>query len=109
MPDLSLLVSLCRLAANHSYFTSLHHRLAQRGIVAAVQAHDTPPLFCWLVEVLSLQGISDAAAFTFMDQHGRARWEDVARGLQNQPPLPEADELLALLPLRLRPLPRDLR
>src|SRR5215213_9577131 len=89
MPNLSLLVSLCRLAAEPSYFTGLYHRLANRGIVAAVQAHDTPALFGWLVEVLSLQGISDAAAFTFMDEHGRANWDDVARSLQDQPGCPK--------------------
>ena len=72
MPDLSLLLTISRLAAEPSYFTGLHKRLADRGIVAAVRAHDTPALFSWLVEILSLQGISDAAAFTFMDQHGRA-------------------------------------
>jgi hypothetical protein len=85
MPSLPLLARICSLSAGPSYFAGLHHRLAQRGIVAAVRLHDTPALFGWLVEILSLQGISDAAAFTFMDQHGRARWEDVAHGLQNQP------------------------
>jgi len=89
MPAVSPLASICQIAAEPSYFTSLHHRLAKRGIVAAVQAHDTPALFGWLVEVLSLQGISDAAAFTFMDQHGRASWDDVAHGLQNQPTCPK--------------------
>src|SRR5829696_870236 len=89
MSAVSPLTSTCSLAVDPSYFTGLNHRLAKRGIVAAVQAHDNPALFGWLVEILSLQGISDAAAFTFMDQHGRARWEDVARGLQNQPTCPK--------------------
>ena len=53
MLDPSLLVSLCRLAAEPSYFTGLHYRLAQRGLVAAVRAHDTPALFAWLVEIFS--------------------------------------------------------
>src|SRR3954447_10048570 len=85
----SLLVSLCHLAADPGYFTGLHHRLAQRGLGAAVRAHDTPALFGWLVEGLSYQGISDAAALTFMDRHGRAQWQDLARGLQNQPSCPK--------------------
>ena len=89
MLSLPILTHICNSAAEPSYFTGLHHRFANRGIVAAVQAHDTPALFGWLVEVLSLQGISDAAAFTFMDQHGRASWEDVARGLQDQPSCPK--------------------
>src|SRR3954464_9872021 len=79
MLDPSLLVSLCDLAADPGYFTGLHQRLAQRGLGAAVRAHDTPALFGWLVEGLSYQGISDAA-LTFMDRHGRAEWQDLARG-----------------------------
>jgi hypothetical protein len=75
MPSLSLLTRICSLAAKPSYLTGLHQRLAQRGIAAAVRDHNTPALFGWLVEVLRLQGISDAAALTFMDQHGRASWE----------------------------------
>src|SRR3954453_1163621 len=89
MLDPSLLVSLCHLAADPGYFTGLHQRLAQRGIVAAVRAHDTPALFAWLVEGLSFQGISDGAALTFMDRHGRAQWRDLTRGLQNQPGCPK--------------------
>src|SRR3954464_8046263 len=89
MPDLSLLLRICRATADPGYFTGLHHRLAKRGIVAAVQAHDTPALFGWLVEILSLQGISDAAALTFMDQHGRAQWQDIEHGLQDQPSCPK--------------------
>jgi hypothetical protein len=89
VPDLSLLLTISRLAAEPGYFTGLHQRLADRGIVAAVRAHDTPALFGWLVEVLSLQGISDAAAFTFMDQHGRASWQDVDHDLWNQPTCPK--------------------
>src|SRR3954454_10344131 len=89
MPDLSLLLTISRLAAKPGYFTGLHRRLAKRGIVAAVQTHNTPALFGWLVEILSLQGISDAAAFTFMDVHGRASWADVAQALQNQPACPK--------------------
>jgi hypothetical protein len=89
MPDQSLLSSICRVAADPGYFTGLHKRLVERGIVAAVQAHNIPALFRWLVEILSLQGISDAAAFTFMDQHGRAQWEDVHHGLQGHSSCPK--------------------
>src|SRR4051812_15054436 len=60
MPDQSLLSSIRQVAADPGYFTGLHKRLVERGIVAAVQAHNIPALFRWLVEILSLQGISDA-------------------------------------------------
>src|SRR4051794_25800286 len=89
MPDQSLLDSLYRLAAQTSYFTGLHQRLSEWGVIEAVQAHDTPALFGWLVETFSYQGISDAAALTYMDQHGRARWGDVEQALQNHPSCPK--------------------
>src|SRR3954467_5121046 len=89
MPDLSLLRSVCHLAADPGYFTGLHYRLLKRAVVAAVQAHDTPALFAWLVEILSLQGISDAAALTFMDRHGRAQWKDIGQGLRGNPTCPK--------------------
>src|SRR5215212_8951702 len=89
MPDLSLLRSVCHPAADPGYFSGLHQRLLKRAVVAAVQAHDTPALFAWLVEVLSFQGISDAAALTYMDRHGRAQWLDIEQALHNQPTCPK--------------------
>src|SRR3954469_7723964 len=89
MSAVTVLVEICPLSAQPRYFTGLHGHLAGRGIVAAVRSHDTPALFGWLVEPLSFQGISDTAALTYMDQHGRAQWSEVERALQNQPSCPK--------------------
>jgi hypothetical protein len=48
---------------------------------SAIAEHDTPFLFGKLLEAFSFQGISDQAAITFMDHHGRVQWTDVERSL----------------------------
>ena len=59
------------------------------GISRAVRDHDTPVLFDWLVEALSFQGISDAVAAGYMDQHGNVRWADIAEALSRNPTCPK--------------------
>ena len=51
----------------------LRSRCAANGTSAAVRDHDTPALFDWLAEVLSYQGVSDALAERYMDEHGSRR------------------------------------
>src|SRR5215218_10614388 len=48
----------------------LRSRCAANGTSAAVRDHDTPALFDWLADVLSYQGVSDAIAERYMDEHG---------------------------------------
>ena len=43
----------------------------------AIEHHDTPYLFDQLMEAFSFQGISDHAAYTYMEQHGRLTWRDL--------------------------------
>ena len=47
--------------------------LARHGVIAAVQRHDTPAIFDWLIDALSYQGVSDNIAYHYMEQHGRLR------------------------------------
>jgi hypothetical protein len=42
-------------------------------------------IFDWLIEVLSYQGVSDRIAYSYMEQHGRVRWHDIAAALANEP------------------------
>ena len=85
----SVLRRVCLLAADPNYFLGLPDALVERGVVDAVHWRDTPALFSWLCELLSFQGISDAAAVTFMNVHGRAEWADVVRGLTEVPSCPK--------------------
>jgi hypothetical protein len=83
-----LFLAICLVAAQASYFTDLHERLADQDIRMAVQAHHTPVLFDWLVEVLSYQGVSDAIAWGYMDQHGRVCFSDLEQALRAPPSCP---------------------
>lgn len=45
----------------------------------AIATNDTQRLFNQLIEAFSLQGISDHAAYTYMDRHGRITWRHLER------------------------------
>ncbi len=47
----------------------------------AVQEHDDGPIFDWLSEAIAYQGVSDAAAHTFMKVHGSASAEVIRQSL----------------------------
>jgi hypothetical protein len=88
MPDLFLLSTIRRVAAETGSLASLGHQRADRSIVAAVRAHNTLALFDWLVDVLSDQGVSDAIAWAYMDQHGRVCFSDLDQALRARPSCP---------------------
>src|SRR5215213_11088838 len=67
-----LILQTCRASPDPPYLRRLRTDLTRTGIKAAVAAHDTPALFGWLMDLLSYQGVSDAVAWTYMEQHGAA-------------------------------------
>ena len=66
----------------------LRSRCADIGTSAAVQDHDTPALFDWLADVLSYQGVSDAIAERYMDEHGSISFYEIEDGLRQRPSCP---------------------
>jgi hypothetical protein len=62
---------------------------ALKGVIAAVQRHDTPVIFDWLIDALSYQGVSDSIAWGYMERHGRVRWYDIATALAREPSCPK--------------------
>jgi hypothetical protein len=56
-----------------------------RRLRRAIADHDTPYLFEQLSEAFSLQGISDHAAYTYMERHGRLTWRDLERATAQTP------------------------
>ena len=84
-----LVHATCCLAGSASYLDDIRADLRDCGISRAVRDHDTPVLFDWLVEALSFQGISDAVAAGYMDQHGNVRWADIAEALSRNPTCPK--------------------
>ena len=83
--------AVCCLAGSPSYIDDLRDGLRDRGIVRAIENHDTAALFDWLVGILSLQGISDAVALGYIAEHGNIRWGDVASGLSQAPSCPKLE------------------
>src|SRR5215213_4992714 len=72
-----LILQACRASPDPFYLRRLRANLTRTGIKAAVASHDTPVLFGWLMDLLSYQGVSDAVAWTYMEQHGRITWADI--------------------------------
>ena len=76
---------VCRISADTGWLDDLHDEAAAEGIIAAVENHNTPVIFDWLMWILSFQGISDAVANGYMAQHGNIRWSEIEEALANDP------------------------
>lgn len=70
-----LIDTVCTLAGSEKLIgaTDPERKRLQR----AITTHDTPALFGYLMEAFSHQGVSDAAADAYMDEHGRVTWSDL--------------------------------
>jgi hypothetical protein len=80
---------ICEIAGARSIIDDARVGLARHGVIAAVQRHDTPAIFDWLIDALSYQGVSDNIAYTYMEQHGRIRWRDTAAAFADRPSCPK--------------------
>jgi hypothetical protein len=80
-----LIRSICQLAGARDLIDDSRVMLARVGVIAAVQRCDNAAIFDWLFEMLSYQGVSDSVAHGYMEQHGRARWHDIAASLTVAP------------------------
>ena len=83
-----LILQTCRASPDPFYLRRLRTDLTRTGIKAAVATHDTPVLFGWLMDMVSYQGVSDAVAWTYMEQHGRITWGGIESACYQNPPCP---------------------
>jgi hypothetical protein len=74
-----------------------------RQIRKAIKARDTPTLFAALFEAFSYQGISDHAAWVYMERHGRVNWHEDRLGCRSW--LRSANRVKLADPRRVSPLP----
>jgi len=81
--------AVCQLAGSPSLIDDFRIGLDERGLLRAVEQHDTPALFDWLAEAVSFQGISDRIAWDYMERRGRAIWRDIDRNLSQAPSCPK--------------------
>jgi hypothetical protein len=83
-----LIERVCMLAGSLTFVEDIQAGLRQVGIQRAVDQHDTPRLFDWLLSTFSYQGISDQVARNYMRQHGSATWSKMAADLKGKPACP---------------------
>ena len=57
--------------------------MERHGVYDAVRKHSSRPLFDWLMDTFSYQGVSDRAAAVYIEQHGRASWTAIAKSLRS--------------------------
>jgi hypothetical protein len=77
----NLVHSVCCLAGVPSYVDDLRADLRDKGVLAAVNNHDTARLFDWLMSILSFQGIANRVAEDFIYKHGNVGWSDIEQAL----------------------------
>jgi hypothetical protein len=87
----NLVHSICCLAGVPSYLDDLRADLRDKGVLAAVNNHDTARLFDWLMSMLSFQGIADRVAEDFIHKHGNVTWSDIEQALAASPSCPKLD------------------
>jgi hypothetical protein len=81
----SIVRRVCNIAGQVTCIDDLRHDAIDAGLVAAVEGHDTPAIFDWLIRELSHQGISDAVADGYMDRHGNVTWAAIEASLATNP------------------------
>ena len=74
---------LCRISLRPGTLVELRTRLAAEGVAFAVRSRDTPALYDWLMRALSYQGVSDAIAWRYMNEHGAVAFSDVGEALND--------------------------
>src|ERR1700691_4124066 len=63
----TLIERICQEAGDADLVQTLRANLRRQGLLKAVRRRDTPLIFEWLVDALSYQGVSNLAAFTYME------------------------------------------
>lgn len=80
---------VCGLAGSLTFLDDLQADARRTGLLAAIEAGNTPRIFDWAVENFSYQGISDRVARNYLAQHGSATWRTIKAGLSESPPCPK--------------------
>jgi hypothetical protein len=76
-----LIHAICGLAGSPTLIGDIRADLQSDKVRAAIRNRDTGPVFDWLMAAVSYQGISDQAAYGYMEKHGRATWRQIKQGL----------------------------
>jgi hypothetical protein len=77
----ALIDRVTSIAGVVTFIDDLAADLDAEGVQDAIRAHDSAPVFDWLVGALSYQGIADAVAANYMAAHGQATWHGIEANL----------------------------
>jgi hypothetical protein len=91
-----IIYAVCCLAGRSSLVDDARNELANSGVLYAIESHNTPVLFDWMVRLFSYQSIADAIAADYLDKHGALTWDAIAADLEGRPILSQAAKLLAV-------------
>jgi hypothetical protein len=83
-----LIEPICRIAGSWTLLNDVSQDFGRRGLLKAIENHDTGRLFEWLMEVFSFQGISDQVAATYLRKNGSVSWEGISSGLASRATCP---------------------
>ncbi len=75
-----LVDTVCLIAGSEHLLGDRNDEPTQQ-LRAAIASHNTALLFDKLMEAFSFQGISDAAATSYMDAHGRVTWGNIEQAM----------------------------
>jgi hypothetical protein len=76
-----LIHAVCGLAGSATWIDDIRADLRADKVQTAIRHRDTAVVFDWLMAAVSYQGIADAVAYDYMEQHGRAAWRDIDQKL----------------------------
>src|SRR5918998_5635530 len=82
------ILAIAPLTVAGTYLAEARSELVRDGIAAAVAYHDSSALFDWLMEVVSFQGIGDAIAAQYIDEHGTVCFSEMEDALRSSPACP---------------------
>jgi hypothetical protein len=87
--SIQLVRRVCQAAGDFHCINHARADLKRHGVNKAVRTHDSRPLFDWLMNTVSYQGISDRAAAVYIEQHGQASWRKIANTVRSSPRCPK--------------------
>jgi hypothetical protein len=73
----NLVCHVCEISGQHNIIKDIRRSFRGSGLLDAIQRHDDDVIFNWLVEAISYQGISDAAADSYIAEHGMIAAADI--------------------------------
>jgi hypothetical protein len=85
----SIIHAVCCLAGSASFVDDQRTWFHDEGLLTAINTHDTPKLFDWLMGAFSFQGIADAIASDYLERHGNLTWDAIAVALADSPSCPK--------------------